>query len=192
MSAWLDADWPAPPGVRALTTTRHGLGVSQAPFDRFNLGIRCGDAADAVIENRRQLGVALGLPASIDLQIAGPLFTQEANFALAQKMAAELRGVPGVTDVRMQQVRNTPDLRVDVDRTLAGQVGVTQRDVASSLLTSLSSSSQTSPNYWLNPTNGINYLIFVQTPQYRIGSVQDLTNTPIVPASTGGGAADAQ
>lgn len=62
MSAWLDADWPAPPGVRALTTLRHGLGVSQAPFDAFNLGARCGDDADAVIENRRQLEAALALP----------------------------------------------------------------------------------------------------------------------------------
>ena len=62
MSAWIDADWPAPPGVRALTTTRHGLGVSRPPFDDFNLGSRCGDAADAVIENRRQLEAALQLP----------------------------------------------------------------------------------------------------------------------------------
>ncbi len=64
MTAWLDADWPAPPGVRALTTTRHGLGVSQAPFDSFNLGIRCGDDPGAVLENRRQLEVALGLPSA--------------------------------------------------------------------------------------------------------------------------------
>ncbi|HSD15639.1 MAG TPA: peptidoglycan editing factor PgeF [Thermomonas sp.] len=64
MTAWLDADWPAPPGVRALTTTRHGLGVSQAPFDSFNLGIRCGDAIDAVAENRRLLEAALDLPSS--------------------------------------------------------------------------------------------------------------------------------
>ena len=62
MSAWLDADWPAPPGVRALTTTRHGLGISQPPFDRFNLGSRCGDDVDAVAENRRQLEAALRLP----------------------------------------------------------------------------------------------------------------------------------
>lgn len=62
MSAWLEADWPAPPRVRALTTTRHGLGVSQAPFDAFNLGARCGDAAEAVAENRRQLVEALRLP----------------------------------------------------------------------------------------------------------------------------------
>ena len=62
MSAWINADWPAPPGVRALTTTRHGLGVSRAPFDDFNLGSRCGDHADVVIENRRQLEAALQLP----------------------------------------------------------------------------------------------------------------------------------
>ena len=64
MTAWLDADWPAPPGIRALTTTRHGLGMSQVPFDSFNLGIRCGDDAEAVIENRRQLEAALGLPSA--------------------------------------------------------------------------------------------------------------------------------
>lgn len=62
MNAWLDADWPPPPGVRAMTTTRHGLGVSQAPFDTFNLGTRCGDAVDAALQNRRQLGAALALP----------------------------------------------------------------------------------------------------------------------------------
>ena len=62
MSAWRDADWPAPPGVRALTTIRHGLGVSLPPFDRFNLGARCGDAPEAVADNRRQLESALALP----------------------------------------------------------------------------------------------------------------------------------
>ena len=64
MNAFLDADWPAPPGVRALTTTRFGLGVSRPPFDTFNLGSRCGDAPDAVEENRRQLGAALALPST--------------------------------------------------------------------------------------------------------------------------------
>ena len=61
-AAWLDADWPAPPGVRALTTLRHGLGSSLAPFDALNLGLRCGDDAHAVRENRRQLDAALRLP----------------------------------------------------------------------------------------------------------------------------------
>jgi len=64
MSAFLDADWPAPPGVRALTTTRFGLGVSQPPFDTFNLGSRCGDDAEAVAENRRQLEAVLALPSA--------------------------------------------------------------------------------------------------------------------------------
>ena len=64
MTAFLHADWPAPAGVHALTTLRHGLGVSQPPFDSFNLGTRCGDAADAVVENRRQLERALALPSS--------------------------------------------------------------------------------------------------------------------------------
>ena len=63
-ATWLDADWPAPPGVRALTTLRHGLGVSRPPFDAFNLGSRCGDEPDAVAENRRQLETGLGLPSS--------------------------------------------------------------------------------------------------------------------------------
>ena len=63
-AAWLDADWPAPPGACALVTTRHGLGISQAPFDEFNLGARCGDGAEAVAENRRQLESALRLPSA--------------------------------------------------------------------------------------------------------------------------------
>jgi len=62
MSAWVQADWPVPPGVRALTTTRYGLGVSRAPFDTLNLGARCGDTAEAVAENRRALARALRLP----------------------------------------------------------------------------------------------------------------------------------
>jgi len=62
MKAWIDADWPAPPGVRALTTTRYGLGISEAPFDTFNLGLRSGDEFDAALENRRQLEAALQLP----------------------------------------------------------------------------------------------------------------------------------
>jgi YfiH family protein len=64
VTAWLDADWPAPPGVRALTTTRHGLGRSQAPFDAFNLGLRCGDDTATVLDNRRQLASALALPST--------------------------------------------------------------------------------------------------------------------------------
>ena len=105
-------------------------------------------------------------------------------------MQSDVAAIPGVVDVRLQQVPRTPDIRVNVDRTLADQVGVTQKDVATDLLTSLSSSNQTSPNFWLNPQNGVNYSIFVQTPQYDIRSMNDLDNTPIVAA--GATPADAQ
>src|SRR4030095_6074028 len=86
-------------------------------------------------------------------------------------------------DVRMQQVPQTPDIRVNVDRTLSNQIGLSQRDVASDLLISLSSSNQTAPNFWLNPDNGVSYSIFVQTPQYRIDTINALENTPVVPGS---------
>ena len=121
-----------------------------------------------------------GLPASIDVQIAGTALNQQKNRELLLAMYSDLVAIPGIVDPRMQQVTQTPDLRVNVDRTLAQQVGVTQRDVASDLLISLSSSSQTAPNFWLNPENGVTYSILVQTPQYRLGSLQDLARTPVV------------
>ena len=124
-----------------------------------------------------------GLSSPLDVQISNPRVSEVGkNRAYALKLSQELAKVPGVMDTRIQQVTQTPDMRLTVDRTLAAQVGVTQRDVASDLLISLSSSNQTAPNFWLNPANGVNYSIFVQTPQYKIGSINDLQNTPIVPA----------
>ena len=78
-----------------------------------------------------------------------------------------------------QQPFDQPDLHINVDRTQAGQVGFTQRDVASNLLVSLSGSFQTSPTFWLNPKNGVSYSIATQTPQYRVDSLQDLENIPV-------------
>src|SRR5207248_4503616 len=101
----------------------------------------------------------------------------------AQAMMADIRKIPGATDLRLQQVPNAPDVRVNVDRTLANQMGLTQRDVANDLLVSLSSSGQTAPNFWLNPLNAINYSILVQTPQYRVTSMNELENTPVLPVS---------
>jgi multidrug efflux pump subunit AcrB len=126
-----------------------------------------------------------GLSAPIDIQIDGPLANSEANRAIASQISTEASGLPGVVDARLQQVPVTPDLRVNVDRTLADQVGVTQSDVASDLLVSLSSNNQTAPNFWLNPTNGVNYSIFVQTPQHEIASINDLLNTPVIPTRAG-------
>lgn len=129
-----------------------------------------------------------GLPASIDVQVVGPPFNSEENERIARAMMADLRKIPGAADLRMQQVSHTPGLRVDVDRTLASQIGMTQKQVAGDLLVSLSSSGQTAPNYWLDRKSGVNYSILVQTPQYRMQSTNSLENTPVVPtAMTPGG-----
>ena len=124
-----------------------------------------------------------GLQAPIDIQIAGPDWNTEKNDEIARAMIREIQGLPGVVDIRMQQVPRQPDMYVSVDRTLASQVGVLQRDVASDLLVSLSSSNQTQPNFWLDPHSGVDYSIFVQTPQYRMDSMNELENTPVVPTN---------
>ena len=90
--------------------------------------------------------------------------------------------MPGLVDVHVHQVIAAPALRVNVDRTRAVQVGITQRDVANSLLASLASSSDQAPNFWLNPQNGVSYRVAVQTPQYRIDSIDALQREPIAPA----------
>ena len=135
-----------------------------------------------------------GISAPIDVMLSGPIQNAPANRELASQIRDQIARLPGVVDVRLQQVPRTPDIRVNVDRTLASQVGLSQQEVASSLLISLSSSNQTAPNFWLNPVNGVNYGIYVQTPQYNIRSINDLENTPVVPAGRFGsdGHADSQ
>jgi multidrug efflux pump subunit AcrB len=118
-----------------------------------------------------------GLPAPIDVQLIGPAYQQ--NYAVAQQISNELRHVPGAVDVHVQQLLNNPALSLDVDRTRAQQVGLTQRDVANNLLVSLSGSFQTAPTFYLNPANGVSYNIAVQTPQYRMDTMQGLMNIPI-------------
>ncbi|HVX86020.1 MAG TPA: efflux RND transporter permease subunit [Phycisphaerae bacterium] len=122
-----------------------------------------------------------GISAPVDVQVAGQRAHNDQDEKIARDILADLRHVPGIVDLRMAQVTRTPDIRVNVDRTLASQLGVTQRDVASDLLVSLSSSNQVAPNFWLNPETGINYSIYVQTPQYHMNTLNDLDNTPIVP-----------
>jgi CzcA family heavy metal efflux pump len=123
-----------------------------------------------------------GLPAPIDLQVIGN--DQKANYAYATDLLKRIRKVPGIADLRIQQVYNYPQLNVDVDRTLAAEVGLTQRDVANSLLITLSGSGQVKPNFWLNAENGVSYPIVAQMPQYRIDSVSDLSNLPVTSAAT--------
>jgi multidrug efflux pump subunit AcrB len=122
-----------------------------------------------------------GLAAPIDVQVSGQ--NRAENLKLARGLMAKINDMPGAADVHMQQVPESPEIRVDVDRTRASQIGMTQRDVASAMLTSLSGSAQAAPNYWLNPKNGVNYPVAVQTPTYRIADLDDLNSTPVTPAS---------
>jgi len=124
-----------------------------------------------------------GLPASIDIQVTGPYPNSATNAQIARQILADVRGIPGAADLRLQQVTNTPDMRVFVDRTQADQLGLTEKDVASDLLVSLSSSGQTAPNFFVDPKFAINYSILVQTPQYWMNSTNALENTPIPPIS---------
>jgi CzcA family heavy metal efflux pump len=123
-----------------------------------------------------------GVPAPMDVQIAGN--NQLGNYSVARQLANRIRAIPGAVDVHVQQAYDAPTLHLDVDRTFAQSVGLSQRDVADNLLVSLSSSFQTAPTFWLNPQNGISYNVAVQTPQYRVDSVKALLDTPIrTPAS---------
>jgi multidrug efflux pump subunit AcrB len=121
--------------------------------------------------------INFGLPAPIDVQIEGADI--QGNRRAADKMLNELRRVPGLVDLRIQQRFDYPKFDVAIDRTKAGQAGFTARDLASSLLVSLSGSFQTTPTFFLNFQNGVNYNLATQTPQYRIQSLQDIQNIPI-------------
>jgi multidrug efflux pump subunit AcrB len=121
-----------------------------------------------------------GLPAPIDVQVVGN--NQKANYDYATDLLKRIRMVPGIADLRIQQIFNYPQINVEVDRTLAGQVGLTQRDVANSLLVTLSGSQQVRPNFWLNNENGVSYPIVAQMPQYRVDTMSDLINVPVASA----------
>jgi multidrug efflux pump subunit AcrB len=125
--------------------------------------------------------INFGKPAPIDLQVVGR--NAEANYKVAQRLADRISRIPGAVDVHVHQVVAQPELRINVDRTRAAQAGLTQRDVTSSMLVSLSGSGTYAPNFWLNPANGVNYSIGVQTPQYRIDSLDALLRTPVSPNS---------
>jgi multidrug efflux pump subunit AcrB len=118
-----------------------------------------------------------GLPAPIDVQVVGNNLA--ANRAVADALLQRVRHIPGTSDVRIQQSFDQPYLNINVDRTMAGQIGYTQHDVAQNLLISLSGSFQTSPTFWLNPKNGVSYSIATQTPQYRLDTLQGLENIPV-------------
>ena len=118
-----------------------------------------------------------GLSAPIDVQFVGP--NLDGNRALAERMADEVRNTPGAADVRIQQTFNYPKMTVDVDRTRAETIGLTQKDVATSLLVALSGSFQTTPSFYLDPKSGVSYNIAIQAPQYRMNSLAALESLPV-------------
>ena len=124
-----------------------------------------------------------GTPAPIDVAVTG--MNQRGNYVVAEKLANEIRQIPGAVDVHVQQAFDEPTLHMDVDRSRAQAVGMQAKDVAQNLLVSLSSSFQTSPAFWLDPKNGVSYNVAVQSPQYRVDSYQALQNTPITGAALG-------
>jgi multidrug efflux pump subunit AcrB len=121
-----------------------------------------------------------GAPAPIDLQVRGA--NLGANFAYANKLLSHIRRIPGIADARIQQSPSAPAFNVDVDRTRAQYVGLTERDVTNSLVVNLAGSSQVAPTYYLNPDNGVSYSIVMQTPQYQIDSLSALQALPITAA----------
>jgi multidrug efflux pump subunit AcrB len=118
-----------------------------------------------------------GAPAPIDVQITGP--DGPANEVYIDEVLRRLRRIPGLVDVRLQQATNYPEFKVDVNRTQADRLGISERDVTNSLSTTLAGSGQTAPAYWLNPRNGVSYPIVAQSPQYRVDTLSDLDNTPV-------------
>jgi multidrug efflux pump subunit AcrB len=126
-----------------------------------------------------------GLPAPIDLQVTGAVGNEASTYALAKRIAAEVGKIPGAVDVHLAQVQDLPELRIDVDRTMASRSGLSQRDVASDILVSLSSSGQVAPSFWVDK-RGVQYLVAVQTPQRQIDSLDLLMQTPVSTGAGGG------
>jgi multidrug efflux pump subunit AcrB len=122
-----------------------------------------------------------GLPSPIDVQIVGP--DQAGNRAFAEHLLNLMKYVPGTADMRIQQPFDNPNLTVNVNRSMAQSTGLDQRDVMQSLLVATSGSFQTSPTYYLDPHNGVEYSIAAQSPQYALDTMQDLRNIPVTPGS---------
>ena len=118
-----------------------------------------------------------GLPAPVDIQVVG---RSPDNHKVAEQIVDRVSKIPGAVDVTLHQLVDAPQFDVNVDRQRAIDLGLTENDVANSVLISLSSSGQTARNYWVNPVNGVNYLVAVQTPQYQVDSLNRLNNTPII------------
>jgi multidrug efflux pump subunit AcrB len=126
-----------------------------------------------------------GAPAPLDVQVSGT--DHDATEAFALRILREIRKIPGLVDGRMQQSSSLPQLQVAADRSRMAQLGLTERDVTNALATSLAGTSQSAPNFWLNPKNGVSYNMTAQTPEYKLSSLEALQNLPVT-SLTGGSA----
>jgi multidrug efflux pump subunit AcrB len=117
-----------------------------------------------------------GLPAPIDVEVQG---TDAGNFDVARDLRTKIARLPGAVDVHLQQVMNSPNLQINVDRARAAEFGLTQQDVANSLFVSMASGYAVAPNFWVDPKMNLTYTVTAQTPQYRLDSLNRLKNTPI-------------
>jgi multidrug efflux pump subunit AcrB len=127
-----------------------------------------------------------GLPAAIDVQITGA--NQQENFAAASTLMKQIRMIPGTVDSHIQQKFDEPTIHLQMDRTRLQQLNLSANNVAQNVLISLSGSSQTSPGFWLNTQNGVEYNLAVQTPQYQVSSIDSLLRTPVAaPGAAAGG-----
>src|SRR5262249_14550351 len=118
-----------------------------------------------------------GIPAQINVRTVG--YDRTKNLRIAKELQRRIGAIPGVADAHLQQEVNSPEFFAQIDRARATQFGLTVNDIALNLNTSLSSSEQVSPNFWTDPSNGTPYYITVQTPEYKVASINDLKNTPV-------------
>jgi len=124
-----------------------------------------------------------GQPAPIDIRVSGPKDNE--TYALASELVRDLKRIPGVVDAHVFQVPDAPTLTADVDRELARELGLGQKSIADNMFVSLSSSAQVSPNFWVDPNNGVNYPLVVQTPTYDLNKAQDLWTLPVTSPKSG-------
>jgi CzcA family heavy metal efflux pump len=127
-----------------------------------------------------------GIAAPIDVQVVGPIGEEARTYGIAENLRDRIARIPGAADVHLAQVVDRPQLDIDVNRTMAGELGLTEADVSNDLLVSLASSGQVAPGWWIDPKRGVSYLVAIQTPQYEINSIDALSSTPL---SRGNGAA---
>jgi multidrug efflux pump subunit AcrB len=124
-----------------------------------------------------------GAPAPLDVQVTGT--ERDTTQAFAFRILREIKKIPGLVDARMQQSSSQPRLLVDADRSRMAQMGLTEQDVTGAMATALAGTSQTAPNFWLNPKNGVSYNMTAQTPEYELDSLEALQNLPVTPANGG-------